>query len=385
MESEGSGFNNGYRGQIGNSSNLSWGFWDVGTSRFDWTNSFSDETTPATTAAQLHHHHHHQVDHAHSYQYPSLYAGVSSHMHPDPHLTCLKLGKRDYFEDGGTTTPFHQITAFPLGKRGRPYGLIGGGPSSSAAGVVVPRCQVEGCHAVLLNAKDYHRRHKVCEVHSKAPKVVVLGLEQRFCQQCSRFHVVAEFDDSKRSCRRRLAGHNERRRKNSNDSNTKNPSRESKSTGRRISCLSSSSSEGRALSLLSSRSGSAVSSADISLRSSAALRELIAENRAATIARQLFSDRDHWNHYHLHHTMDELGGGAQPTMFPNISHQQHMQQPEPAEWDRFHESGAHLTLDLMQAPSSPFGFLSGRNKSTKEDEDDECVEIWKSLEGTHVV
>ena len=29
-----------------------------------------------------------------------------------------------------------------------------------------------------------------------------------------RFHELSEFDDSKRSCRRRLAGHNERRRKN---------------------------------------------------------------------------------------------------------------------------------------------------------------------------
>ena len=29
----------------------------------------------------------------------------------------------------------------------------------------------------------------------------------------SRFHLLAEFDDGKRSCRKRLAGHNERRRK----------------------------------------------------------------------------------------------------------------------------------------------------------------------------
>ncbi|CAA6668680.1 unnamed protein product [Spirodela intermedia] len=43
--------------------------------------------------------------------------------------------------------------------------------------------------------------------------VVVAGLCQRFCQQCSRFHEISEFDDAKRSCRKRLAGHNERRRK----------------------------------------------------------------------------------------------------------------------------------------------------------------------------
>lgn len=39
-----------------------------------------------------------------------------------------------------------------------------------------------------------------------------------------RFHAVSEFDDSKRSCRRRLAGHNERRRKSSHDSVARNPS-----------------------------------------------------------------------------------------------------------------------------------------------------------------
>ena len=33
-----------------------------------------------------------------------------------------------------------------------------------------------------------------------------------------RFHAVSEFDESKRSCRRRLAGHNERRRKSSHES-----------------------------------------------------------------------------------------------------------------------------------------------------------------------
>lgn len=39
-----------------------------------------------------------------------------------------------------------------------------------------------------------------------------------------RFHVVSEFDDSKRSCRRRLAGHNERRRKSANEFIARNPS-----------------------------------------------------------------------------------------------------------------------------------------------------------------
>ncbi|TKY66313.1 Squamosa promoter-binding protein 8 [Spatholobus suberectus] len=77
----------------------------------------------------------------------------------------------------------------------------------------LPRCQAEGCNADLSDAKHYHRRHKVCEFHSKAATVIAAGLTQRFCQQCSRFHLLSEFDNGKRSCRKRLADHNRRRRK----------------------------------------------------------------------------------------------------------------------------------------------------------------------------
>ncbi|GAB4840138.1 hypothetical protein Ancab_020901 [Ancistrocladus abbreviatus] len=76
-----------------------------------------------------------------------------------------------------------------------------------------PFCQVHGCNKDLSSSKDYHKRHRVCDAHSKTAKVIVNGIEQRFCQQCSRFHLLAEFDDGKRSCRKRLANHNERRRK----------------------------------------------------------------------------------------------------------------------------------------------------------------------------
>ncbi|KFK35743.1 hypothetical protein AALP_AA4G030800 [Arabis alpina] len=79
-------------------------------------------------------------------------------------------------------------------------------------------CQVDRCTSDLKEAKQYHRRHKVCEVHAKASYVFLSGINQRFCQQCSRFHELLEFDEAKRSCRRRLAGHNERRRKSSSES-----------------------------------------------------------------------------------------------------------------------------------------------------------------------
>ncbi|XP_042441086.1 squamosa promoter-binding-like protein 14 [Zingiber officinale] len=124
-------------------------------------------------------------------------------------LSGLTFGQKIYFEDGGggggsgsSSKPAKAMAALPPSRKGK-----------AAAQPQPPRCQVEGCNADLTGAKTYYCRHKVCGMHSKAPKVIVAGLEQRFCQQCSRFHQLSEFDQGKRSCRRRLAGHNERRRK----------------------------------------------------------------------------------------------------------------------------------------------------------------------------
>ncbi|KAJ3681266.1 hypothetical protein LUZ60_015755 [Juncus effusus] len=96
-------------------------------------------------------------------------------------------------------------TPSPAAKRAR--------NGSPGAGQLAARCLVVGCRADLAECREYHKRHKVCELHSKSPVVTVAGLEQRFCQQCSRFHLLVEFDDAKRSCRKRLEGHNRRRRK----------------------------------------------------------------------------------------------------------------------------------------------------------------------------
>ncbi|KAF5198179.1 Squamosa promoter-binding-like protein [Thalictrum thalictroides] len=129
-------------------------------------------------------------------------------------LIGLKLGKRTYFEDvcGGDSVKSSSFSPSPTssttaGKRSR----------ASYQSTQTPRCQVEGCNLDLTSVKDYHRRHRVCESHSKCSKVVVAGLERRFCQQCSRFHDLSEFDEKKRSCRRRLSDHNSRRRKPQND------------------------------------------------------------------------------------------------------------------------------------------------------------------------
>ncbi|XP_022776332.1 squamosa promoter-binding-like protein 2 [Durio zibethinus] len=137
---------------------------------------------------------------------PTLEASVGS---GEP-LLSLKLGKRTYFEDvsAGSNAKTSSYSAAPepsptSTKRSKP----------NCQSTHVPRCQVEGCNLDLSSAKDYHKKHRVCESHSKSPKVIVGGLERRFCQQCSRFHGLSEFDQKKRSCRRRLSDHNARRRK----------------------------------------------------------------------------------------------------------------------------------------------------------------------------
>ncbi|GMN56340.1 hypothetical protein TIFTF001_025459 [Ficus carica] len=122
----------------------------------------------------------------------------------------LNLGGRTYFssEDDFMSRLYRRPRALEAG-------------SSAAANS--PRCQAEGCNADLSHAKHYHRRHKVCEFHSKASTVIAAGLTQRFCQQCSRFHLLSEFDNGKRSCRKRLADHNRRRRKTQQPTQPENP------------------------------------------------------------------------------------------------------------------------------------------------------------------
>ncbi|XP_016498564.1 squamosa promoter-binding-like protein 8 isoform X3 [Nicotiana tabacum] len=117
----------------------------------------------------------------------------------------LNLGGRTYFassEDDFVNRLFRRTRAVEAGS---------------------PKCQADGCNADLTHAKHYHRRHKVCEFHSKAATVIAAGVTQRFCQQCSRFHDLSKFDNGKRSCRKRLADHNRRRRKNQQVINKKQP------------------------------------------------------------------------------------------------------------------------------------------------------------------
>ena len=117
----------------------------------------------------------------------------SSSANSSESLNGLKFGQKIYFEDLGVGAPAKSGTgssssSSAAGSGGRPppappkkvrgSGVVQGGQP--------PRCQVEGCKVDLSDAKAYYSRHKVCGMHSKSPTVIVAGLEQRFCQQCSR-------------------------------------------------------------------------------------------------------------------------------------------------------------------------------------------------------
>lgn len=118
----------------------------------------------------------------------------------DDQLHGLKFGKKIYFEDaagsgsgsgsssgsGSAPAPTASPKATGGGRKGK--GVAGGASSSSAAPA---RCQVEGCNLDLTGVKTYYYRHKVCQAHAKTPCVIVAGLEQRFCQQCSRSPAIA--------------------------------------------------------------------------------------------------------------------------------------------------------------------------------------------------
>ncbi|KAM0046449.1 putative transcription factor SBP family [Helianthus debilis subsp. tardiflorus] len=85
------------------------------------------------------------------------------------------------------------------------------------------RCQVSGCETDISELKGYHKRHRVCLQCAYAGSVVIDGESKRYCQQCGKFHVLSDFDEGKRSCRRKLERHNNRRRRKSTDSKASGP------------------------------------------------------------------------------------------------------------------------------------------------------------------
>lgn len=90
--------------------------------------------------------------------------------------------------------------------------------STTARTASSSRCQVPACGVDISELKGYHKRHRVCLRCANASTVVLDGHNKRYCQQCGKFHVLSDFDEGKRSCRRKLERHNNRRRRKPSDS-----------------------------------------------------------------------------------------------------------------------------------------------------------------------
>ncbi|KAK7412609.1 hypothetical protein VNO78_04104 [Psophocarpus tetragonolobus] len=92
-------------------------------------------------------------------------------------------------------------------------GLPGKKRPRTARASASSRCQVPACQLDISELKGYHRRHRVCLRCANAATVMLHGEPKRYCQQCGKFHVLSDFDEGKRSCRRKLERHNTRRRR----------------------------------------------------------------------------------------------------------------------------------------------------------------------------
>lgn len=65
-------------------------------------------------------------------------------------------------------------------------------------------CKVAGCEADLRLEKPRNLLVKICDHHQRASQVVVNGEASRYCQQCSCFHGLKNFEIQLRSCRESL-------------------------------------------------------------------------------------------------------------------------------------------------------------------------------------
>ncbi|KAF5738665.1 putative Squamosa promoter binding protein-like 7 [Tripterygium wilfordii] len=125
----------------------------------------------------------------------------------DPRLTCSN------FLAGRVPCACPEIDAMLLeeeeekGRAGKKRARV------TRAGPNLARCQVPECETDISELKGYHRRHRVCLRCANATCVLLDGQSKRYCQQCGKFHVLLDFDEGKRSCRRKLERHNNRRRR----------------------------------------------------------------------------------------------------------------------------------------------------------------------------
>ncbi|KFM25938.1 Squamosa promoter-binding-like protein 16 [Auxenochlorella protothecoides] len=70
----------------------------------------------------------------------------------------------------------------------------------------------DNCTADLGACSFYYQRNHICPAHLKAGAYAVRGVSTRFCQRCGVGHPVEDFSGAKRSCKKALDRHNQRRR-----------------------------------------------------------------------------------------------------------------------------------------------------------------------------
>ncbi|KAL5701518.1 Squamosa promoter-binding-like protein [Ranunculus cassubicifolius] len=123
----------------------------------------------------------------------------------DPRLTCENfLAGRIPCACPEEDEKFNEIEEGEIGKKRARKASINGGSI---------RCQVPGCEVDISELKGYHKRHRVCLKCATSVSVLLDGEYKRYCQQCGKFHLLPDFDEGKRSCRRKLERHNKRRRR----------------------------------------------------------------------------------------------------------------------------------------------------------------------------
>lgn len=145
--------------------------------------------------------------------------GAGSSQQQDESMKDAAGGSQGSQEQAGNGYGGQDIQEFPEGmpgaanepgpkyKRGRGRSFFKEQPKKGAV------CQVPGCDRSLHKLRDYYKRYKICPYHLELPCLVVEGQTIRFCQQCGRFQLLSDFEGDRRSCRRKLDKHNERRRK----------------------------------------------------------------------------------------------------------------------------------------------------------------------------
>ncbi|CAL1389288.1 unnamed protein product [Linum trigynum] len=88
---------------------------------------------------------------------------------------------------------------------------VGNEPLKIAEATTSVCCQVEDCGVELSSEKIYHQRVQTCQVHCNTNTAMVGKVVRRFCQLCSRFHLIEEYDEEERICRSRSARYRQKR------------------------------------------------------------------------------------------------------------------------------------------------------------------------------